>query len=151
MKTLFCIIGALSAMAAAVYGAKAYRQRGSGFGVKALICLAMLIAAVLALPWAYSDDAAAQASEVHITRAPVTSGAEGDLTPPAAAVTSTPAPSAQSADTAEGEYVASCNSDKFHRAGCTSAGKILEENRVWFSSAEEALSAGYTPCGRCKP
>lgn len=151
MKTLFCIIGALSAIAAAVYGVKAYKQRGSGFGVKALICLAMLISAALALPWAYSDDAAAQASEVHITRAPVASGADGDLTPPAAAVTSAPAPSAQIAGTAEGEYVASYNSDKFHRAGCTSAGKILEENRVWFSSVEEALAAGYTPCGRCKP
>lgn len=151
MKTLFCIIGALSAIAAAVYGVKAYKQRGSGFGVKALICLAMLIAATLALPWAYSDDAAAHTSEVHITRAPVASGADGDFEPSAAAATPAPASSTQSVGTAEGEYVASCNSDKFHRAGCASAGKILVENRVWFSSAEEALAAGYTPCGRCKP
>ena len=151
MKTLFCIIGALSAIAAAVYGVKAFKQHGSGFGIKALICFAMLIAAALALPGAYNDDLTAQAAEVHITRAPVTSGAADDLKPSATDPIATSTPSAQGIDSTEGEYVASCNSDKFHRLDCTSANKILEGNRVWFSSAEEALASGYTPCGRCKP
>ena len=40
---------------------------------------------------------------------------------------------------------------KYHRAGCRYAAQIKEENRIAFDSAEQALTAGYTPCGACKP
>ena len=45
--------------------------------------------------------------------------------------------------------VASKNSDKYHYTWCAGAKKIKEENKVWFSSAEEAESKGYTLAGNC--
>lgn len=48
-------------------------------------------------------------------------------------------------------YVGSTDSDKYHKPTCRHAKKILESNQRWFASAEEAVSAGYSPCGTCKP
>jgi|GEM_PF-1043819 len=48
-------------------------------------------------------------------------------------------------------YVGSKNSDKYHLPSCTWAQKISPENEVWFFSAADAKSKGYTPCGVCKP
>ena len=48
-------------------------------------------------------------------------------------------------------YVASINSDKFHRPSCDYAGNILAENRVYYRTAEEAKNAGKTPCSVCRP
>ena len=45
--------------------------------------------------------------------------------------------------------VASKNSDKYHYTWCAGAKKIKEENKVWFSSAQEAESRGYTLAGNC--
>lgn len=50
-----------------------------------------------------------------------------------------------------GVFVASRNSNKYHQPDCPSAKKIAPENQIWFSSATEAQSAGYTACGICKP
>ena len=50
-----------------------------------------------------------------------------------------------------GVYIGSVDSDKFHIPGCRFADNILPENAVWFDSAEEAMSAGYVPCGVCNP
>jgi competence protein ComEC len=49
------------------------------------------------------------------------------------------------------KYVGSTKSDKYHYPTCTHAKRILEENRIWFKSIEEAKAAGYKPCGVCKP
>lgn len=46
-------------------------------------------------------------------------------------------------------YVASKNSKIFHVPSCSSALKIKEENKVWFSSVGEAESGGYQPHGTC--
>lgn len=51
----------------------------------------------------------------------------------------------------ERNYVASVNSDKYHRMTCNYADFILEENRVYFETEAEAVEAGKTPCSVCKP
>lgn len=59
-------------------------------------------------------------------------------------------PTAQVQATAQ-EYIGNANTQKFHLPTCPSVGDIKETNRVSFSSREAAVSAGYEPCGRCKP
>ena len=44
-------------------------------------------------------------------------------------------------------YIGNKNSRKFHTEDCASLPK--EENRVYFTSYEEATDAGYTACGSC--
>ena len=58
--------------------------------------------------------------------------------------------SGQKTVTAPGSYVASKNSNKYHLPWCAGAARITEENKIWFSSKEEAEAAGYTPAGNCK-
>lgn len=48
-------------------------------------------------------------------------------------------------------YVGNSNTGKFHAPGCSSVGKMKPSNKVFFSSRDEAISAGYVPCGRCHP
>lgn len=47
-------------------------------------------------------------------------------------------------------FVASRNGKKYYYAWCDSAKTIKEQNRVWFSSAEEARKSGYQPAENCK-
>ncbi len=47
-------------------------------------------------------------------------------------------------------YVGSKNGTKYHLPWCGSAKQIKEENKVWFSSKEEAEAQGYTPASNCK-
>jgi len=60
--------------------------------------------------------------------------------------------SAQPQDAEPGEYASECyignkNSHKFHSPLC--ANLPAEQNRVAFSSYQQALDAGYSPCGSC--
>lgn len=48
---------------------------------------------------------------------------------------------------ATSEYIGNRNSKKFHTSTCSSLPK--EENRTYFDSYQDALDAGYTPCGNC--
>lgn len=48
-------------------------------------------------------------------------------------------------------YVGSAQSDKFHYPGCRWAKKIKSGNLITFNSREEAINAGYGPCGTCNP
>ena len=50
---------------------------------------------------------------------------------------------------ADGRYIGNINSFKFHKPDCSSL--PAEQNRVYFDSREEALEAGYEPCGSCRP
>ena len=50
-----------------------------------------------------------------------------------------------------GKYVGSLESDKYHLPGCRFAEKISEGNEIWFDTEEEAITAGYKPCGVCNP
>ena len=49
-----------------------------------------------------------------------------------------------------GSFVGSRNSDKYHYPWCPGAQRIKEENKVWFTTREEAERAGYTPASNCK-
>ena len=60
---------------------------------------------------------------------------------------SVPSPAPES----ETGYIASKNSDKFHRLSCASAGKIKDENKIMFATREEAIGEGYSPCSVCEP
>ncbi len=48
------------------------------------------------------------------------------------------------------EFVASKNGAKYHYPWCPGAQQIKEENKIRFSSKEEAEKAGYTPASNCK-
>lgn len=48
-----------------------------------------------------------------------------------------------------GQFLASAQSDKYHRGNCRGAKAILPENEIWFSSEDEAQAAGYSRCGLC--
>ncbi len=48
-----------------------------------------------------------------------------------------------------GQYIGNKNSKKYHTISCGSL--PYEENRVYFTSVQEAKGAGYTPCSFCKP
>jgi len=47
------------------------------------------------------------------------------------------------------QYIGNINSKVFHLPTCSSL--PAERNQIIFSSREEAIEAGYRPCGRCKP
>ena len=48
-------------------------------------------------------------------------------------------------------FVASKGSDKYHTADCGIVKNIKAENQLCFKTQDEAVKAGYTPCGICKP
>jgi endonuclease YncB( thermonuclease family) len=48
-------------------------------------------------------------------------------------------------------YVGSKNSDVYHYPSCQYVDNILPENKIWFSSAQDAINHGYRPCKVCKP
>lgn len=48
-----------------------------------------------------------------------------------------------------GLYVGSKNGTKYYLPTCSGAARIAEANRIWFASAEEARSAGYSPAANC--
>lgn len=50
---------------------------------------------------------------------------------------------------AEGKYVASKNSDKYHLSTCPGAKQIKEENKRWFASKADAENAGLVPAANC--
>ncbi|MBI4086620.1 hypothetical protein HY416_01410 [Candidatus Kaiserbacteria bacterium] len=55
-----------------------------------------------------------------------------------------------SSPASEKRYVGSKNGSKYHLPWCSGAARIAEENKIWFSSKEEAEAAGYTPAANCK-
>jgi len=46
-------------------------------------------------------------------------------------------------------YIGNLNSRIFHETDCSSLPG--ESNRIYFTTRQEAIDAGYTPCGRCDP
>lgn len=63
---------------------------------------------------------------------------------------STSAESAVQSTAPAGQVVASKNGTKYHYPWCAGAQSIKEENKIYFSSIEEARKAGYTPASNCK-
>ena len=72
---------------------------------------------------------------------------------PATSAASSPTASSASSETPSQtqatSYIGNVNSKKFHLESCSSL--PAEANRVSFSSREEAINAGYTPCSKCNP
>lgn len=52
-------------------------------------------------------------------------------------------------DVTEYAYIGNVNSKTFHKPTCSSLPN--EENRIYFTTRDEAVSANYTACGRCDP
>jgi len=50
----------------------------------------------------------------------------------------------------QGAYVASRKGTKYHLPWCSGARTISEENKLWFTTKEEAEAAGFTPAKNCK-
>lgn len=48
-------------------------------------------------------------------------------------------------------YVGASTTGKFHYTDCRWAKKIRTDHRVEFGSRDEAVAAGYVPCGVCRP
>jgi len=59
-------------------------------------------------------------------------------------------PLTQSIQSGEKRYVASKNGKMYYSLGCSGAKRIKEENKVWFSSAEDAEKSGYAKASSCK-
>lgn len=53
------------------------------------------------------------------------------------------------AQSADKTFVASKNGTKYHYPWCAGAQSIKEENKIWFSTTEEAQKAGYSPASNC--
>lgn len=136
MKILFAAIFIMALIAAAVFAATAFKRRCREQMLRAAVCCCIAVCSALGFAMsAPLPDAAVSA--VHVTVSPAEH---------------TPSPSETADPTqAQGAYTASSASDRFHLPSCSSAAKISDDNRLWFSSREEAVSAGYTPCGRCEP
>lgn len=52
----------------------------------------------------------------------------------------------------EPTYILNTNTRKFHYPNCSSVTDMKERNKAeFFGTREEAIAAGYSPCGRCHP
>ena len=74
--------------------------------------------------------------------------------------TVTPAPSpepekqepATGSEASQADYILNTNTKKFHYPTCSSVKDMKEKNKQeFFGTRDEAISNGYSPCGRCKP
>lgn len=53
----------------------------------------------------------------------------------------------QQTEASQEQYIGNLNSHKFHLPTCSSLPE--EKNRIYFSSYDEAIAQGYSPCGSC--
>lgn len=51
----------------------------------------------------------------------------------------------------KGKYVASKNSNKYHKKSCKYVKKIKSKNKITFKSKSQAKKCGYKPCKKCHP
>ena len=75
-----------------------------------------------------------------------------------ATVTPTPSPEPEKQEPATGseasqaDYILNTNTKKFHYPTCSSVNDMKDKNKQeFFGTRDEAISNGYSPCGRCKP
>ena len=78
------------------------------------------------------------------------------IVPPEETALEKPTPEEPTPDPAagkeSGKFVASKERDKYHTPTCRWVeNQMLEENKIWFDSAEDAEAAGFEPCGTCHP
>lgn len=75
-----------------------------------------------------------------------------------ATVTPTPSPEPEKqepvtgSEASQADYILNTNTKKFHYPTCSSVNDMKEKNKKeFFGTRDEAISNGYSPCGRCKP
>lgn len=54
-------------------------------------------------------------------------------------------------DSNASSYVASKNGKLYYRVGCGASTRILDKNKVYFNTTEDAVSAGFEPSSSCTP
>lgn len=60
--------------------------------------------------------------------------------------------SATGSEASQADYILNTNTKKFHYPTCSSVNDMKEKNKQeFFGTRDEAISNGYSPCGRCKP
>lgn len=59
-------------------------------------------------------------------------------------------PHVQTKNTTTGQYVASKNGKLYYTVGCKAGNRLSEKTKIYFNSADEAMSAGYSPAPSCK-
>lgn len=107
---------------------------------------------VLALAVTTGYAGIATVREAHAPAQAVVITTERSVPPETAALPPETAPETPKPTAAvQADYVGNRNSMKFHSADCRYAAQVKAENRIAFDRAEQALIAGYTPCGACKP
>lgn len=107
---------------------------------------------VLALAVTAGYAGVATVREAHAPAQAVVITTERNVPPETAApVPAAPPEQPQATAAVQAAYVGNRNSMKYHSADCRYAAQVKAENRIAFDSAEQALIAGYTPCGACKP
>lgn len=142
MKEIFSAILILSFAAAVIFTVLSAKKRMKNYIAKALICTAIVCVCVAG--HCVSEPGLSVKSpctEAHITR----SAADAHSTPQASSALQ------NGSESLSGSYTASIRSEKFHLPSCSSAGRISDENRLWFDSRDDAVSAGYSPCSICLP
>lgn len=83
-----------------------------------------------------------EATKIHLINSP-----KLNTLPEIAALSSTSTPVVDA--TVGGSFVASKSGTKFHLISCPGAKQIKEGNKIYFSSKQEALVAGYKPAANC--
>lgn len=63
--------------------------------------------------------------------------------------TSSSSSSSSSSDSNSYPYIGNAATGKFHTYSCNDVGKMLQSNMVFFSTRDDAINHGYTPCGHC--
>lgn len=56
-----------------------------------------------------------------------------------------------STDVSEAAYIGNIKTEKFHSVSCSSVKDMAEYNKIGFENRNDAISAGYSSCGKCKP
>ncbi|MGN0176256.1 MAG: thermonuclease family protein [Methanobrevibacter sp.] len=74
-----------------------------------------------------------------------------DTTHSSSSTTSSPSSAESTTSSDSAQYIGNANSGKFHSSGCSAANKMSDSNKVFFSSRDDAINQGYTPCKRCNP
>lgn len=120
-------------------------RSGNMVGSKTFFVEGMAAGAVItgSIPVSSTDDLGAEFGVTNDVFAAPTPTPTPEPTPTPVA---TPAP-VQSV----GQFVGSTESDKYHYPTCRHAKKISDANEIWFTSAADAQSHGYTACKVCDP
>ncbi len=53
-------------------------------------------------------------------------------------------------NTRDKQFVASSRGTRYHHITCSSSKQIIQANRIYFNSIQEAQAAGFTPAKNCK-